>query len=66
MPANLPAPKRTPSQRLADLFWIFFVASLGLDAWAIVTMEESHFYAAACMAGVAILCKMAEGPDDES
>jgi hypothetical protein len=66
MPANLPPPKLKPpkASRLADLFWIFFVASLALDVYAISTMRESDFYAAACMGGVAMLCFMAGGGDE--
>lgn len=61
---NLPERPRTVRQRFADLFWIFFVASLGLDVYAISTMQESDFYAAACMGAVSLLCFLV-GPDDE-
>jgi len=55
---------RSARQRLADLFWILFTASLALDVYAMCTLQENDFYAAACVSGAALLSIMA-GDGDE-
>jgi hypothetical protein len=48
-----------------DAFWVFTIASVGISVYAWATLSEPAFYAAAVLAGAAMVAFMFDSGDDE-